>query len=197
MGEDVDLLLDDTKSELEEAHWQHAHGCRMRANMQWAEEGEAYFSNLERKHGENQTFTAIKTLGGVVVSSLTLIVRAWVAFYALLFTAQPLDIKQQDFFLSQLRQWLTDEERSCCEGELTLDECKAALDGMALGKSPGIDGLPAEFYQRFWPLFWSDLVEVINTSYHTGCLSSSDHSIVQTRGSSRNEELAPYNFALC
>ena len=40
-GEDVDHLLADTKADLEEAHRQRARGCCMRANVQWAEEGEA------------------------------------------------------------------------------------------------------------------------------------------------------------
>ena len=41
VGEDVDHLITDTISQLEEAHRQHAWGCRMQANVQWAEEGEA------------------------------------------------------------------------------------------------------------------------------------------------------------
>ena len=40
-GEDVDHLLTDVRSELEDAHRQQARGCRIRANVQWAEEGEA------------------------------------------------------------------------------------------------------------------------------------------------------------
>ena len=47
--------------------------------------------------GENRTFSAIRSLSGLVVSSPTLILRAWVAVYAALFTAQPLDVGQQDF----------------------------------------------------------------------------------------------------
>ena len=48
--------------------------------------------------GENRTFSAIRSLSGLVVSSPTLILRAWVAVYAALFTAQPLDVGQHDFF---------------------------------------------------------------------------------------------------
>ena len=40
-GEEVNHLLADTKADLEEAHWQRARGCHMRANIQWAKEGEA------------------------------------------------------------------------------------------------------------------------------------------------------------
>ena len=100
-GGDVDQLVADTKADLEDAHRQQARGCRMQANIQWAEEGEAstaYFSNLERRRGASRLFTALRTLSGQVVSSLTLILRAWVAFYVRLFSAQPLDVGEQDFF---------------------------------------------------------------------------------------------------
>ena len=153
-GDDVAALLADTKSELEEALRHQARGCRIRANVQWAEEGEAstaYFLNLEKSKGQGRLFSAIRTLSGQVVTSFLLICRAWVTFYASLFSAQPLDAVHQNFFLAQLSQKLSDVRR-LCDGELTLAECRAALDGMATGKSPGVDGLPAEFYQRFWPV---------------------------------------------
>ena len=187
----------DTKADLEDAHRQQARGCRMRANIQWAEEGEAstaYFSNLERRRGASRLFTALRTLSGQVVSSLTLILRAWVAFYVRLFSAQPLDVGEQDCFFSQLQRKLSHEERQLCEGELTLAECKVALDGMASGKSPGLDGLPAEFYQRFWPVLGPDMVEVLNFSYASGRLSSSQRSRLLTLLYKRGDRLEMKNW---
>ena len=196
-GEDVAGLLSDTKSELEELHRQRARGCCLRAGVQWAEEGEAstaYFFNLERKRGQERLFSAIRTLGDIVVRSVSLIARAWVSFYVLLFTAQPLVVGEQDFFLSQLDRRLSAAERALCEGELTLEECKAAVDGMASGKSPGVDGLPAEFYQRFWPLLGADLVEVLNYAYTTGRLSPSQRSGLITLLHKRGDHLEMKNW---
>ena len=196
-GEDVDQLVADTRADLEEAHRQQGRGCRMRANIQWAEEGQAstaYFSNLGRRGGASRLFTAPRTLSGQVVSSLTLILHAWVAFYVLLFSALPLDVGQQDFFLSQLQRKLSDQERQLCEGELTLTEFKATLAGMASGKSPGLDGLPAEFYQRFWPVLGPDLAEVINFSYASGRLSSSQRSGLITLLYKRGDRLEMKNW---
>ena len=169
----------------------------MRADIQWAEEGEAstaYFSNLERRRGASRLFTALRTLSGQVVSSLTLILRAWVAFYVRLFSAQPLDVGEQDCFFSQLQRKLSHEERQLCEGKLTLAECKVALDGMASGKSPGLDGLPAEFYQRFWPVLGPDMVEVLNFSYASGRLSSSQRSRLITLLYKRGDRLEMKNW---
>ena len=42
------------------------------------------------------------------------------------------------------------DQKQSCEGLLTKDECFASLKQMAKGKSPGSDGLSAEFYLAFW-----------------------------------------------
>ena len=40
-------------------------------------------------------------------------------------------------------------------------------------KTPGCDGLPAEFYQTFWSILGCDLVQVFNSCYDSGTLSNS------------------------
>jgi len=44
---------------------------------------------------------------------------------------------------------------------------------MAKGKAPGSDGLSAEFYLTFWDVLGPDLVEVLNASFVSGLLPSS------------------------
>ena len=68
---------------------------------------------------------------------------------------------------------LDEQEQASCEGLLTVEECREALNGMDTGKSPGIDGLTAEFYVAFWAVLGSDLVEVLNYSFQHGQLSVS------------------------
>ena len=116
------------------------------------------------------------------------------SFYIALFTAQSLDSGQQDFFLSQLTQILTPAERRLCEGELTLAECKAAVDGMAKGKTPGVDGLPAEFCQRFWPVLGADLVDDLNYCNLHGRLSLSQRSGLITLLYKRGDHLDMMNW---
>ena len=73
-----------------------------------------------------------------------------------------------------------------CEGLLTLGECHSALLDMARRKAPGSDGLPMEFYIRFWEVLGQDLVDVLNTCYASGSLSLSQRrgiiSLVFKRG---------------
>ena len=158
---------------------QKARGARIRAQAQWAEEGEAptsYFFRLEKTHGRRKLFHSIRNLAGMVVSSLSAICTAWMEFYVQLFTSQALDRTEQQFFLSCISSKLSDAQLLQCEGPLTQAECERALDGMAGGKSPGTDGLPAEFYKRFWSLLGQDYVDVMNYCFTHGRLSTTQRS---------------------
>jgi hypothetical protein len=155
-----------------------------------------YFFGLERKRGQRRIFTSIKTWPArTVVSTFVVIARAWVAFYGLLFTSQSLDPTEQDFFLNSLSLKLSRAEQSLCEGGLTEGECKRALDAMATGKSPGLDGLPAEFYQRFWSVLGAHLVDVVLLKFMDNCLPDSALGLSRSSiavGSSPHEELASH-----
>lgn len=59
-------------------------------------------------------------------------------------------------------------------------EVHRALNGAAIGRSPGSDGLPGEFYCRFWHVKGKDLVDVLNTSYQSGRLRQSLRGAVIT-----------------
>ena len=72
---------------------------------------------------------------------------------------------------------LTDEEQTLCEGALTQKECLEALKKMESDKTPGTDGLPAEFYKVFWKDISSFLISALNYAFDSGCLS-----VTQRRG---------------
>ncbi|KAK3544504.1 hypothetical protein QTP86_013297 [Hemibagrus guttatus] len=70
------------------------------------------------------------------------------------------------------------EDNAALEGPLVLEELQAALNSMAGGKAPGIDGLPAEFYKFFWQELREDLLEVLNKSCREMCLPLSSRRAV-------------------
>ncbi len=58
-----------------------------------------------------------------------------------------------------------------CEGEITRVELLAALKETGNNKSPGIDGIPADFYKMFWNELGNHMLETINYIYHKGEMS--------------------------
>ena len=54
---------------------------------------------------------------------------------------------------------------------MTYDECLQALKVMENNKSPGLDGLPVEFYKKCFYLFGHHLVKLYNAAFIWGQLS--------------------------
>ena len=77
-------------------------------------------------------------------------------------------------FLNQLNiPKLTTDKREHCELKVDCSECSKALKDMKNSKTPGIDGLPADFCKFFWTTIKIFVVDSINYSFHTGEMSSS------------------------
>ena len=72
---------------------------------------------------------------------------------------------------------LSDDNANTCEGKITNEECKKALNEMGIGTSPGSDGFTSEFYKPFWYEVGDDVVQSINNAFDKGELS-----ICQKRG---------------
>ena len=88
----------------------------------------------------------------------------------------------QDYLLNNLKQTLTDEDKDSIEVEITLNEILIAIKSLANEKSPGCDGLTAEFYKTFCNVIGNDLVKVINNGFQQGELSITMRRVVIVLG---------------
>jgi Reverse transcriptase (RNA-dependent DNA polymerase) len=69
---------------------------------------------------------------------------------------------------------LLDDDRFLCEGPISNNECIEAIKVMKNEKSPGSDGLPAEFYKHFFHLFGNGFVCMLNSVHvNSSCLPPS------------------------
>ena len=77
------------------------------------------------------------------------------------------------FFPENIEAKVTDDKQLSCEGELSAAVCFESLKTMEMGRSPRIDGLPAEFYKVFWNDVSTVLFASQNSSFSKGHLSIS------------------------
>lgn len=97
------------------------------------------------------------------------------SFYASLFSADSIDDSAGSELLDNVSAVLPNDQAALCEGELTVEECFTALTG----KAPGLDGLPMEFYLKFWHVLGTDLVNTLNSCYLVGTLALSQrHGVI-------------------
>ena len=163
-------------------------GAQVRARARWIEEGEtssSYFFRLEKKRGSDRWIAAVRNDDGQIVASPEGLCSSFSAFYSSLFTAEPTDTVARESLLSHIESSLPPAQSESCEGLLSVEECYEALSGMAKRKAPGLDGLPAEFYLKFWHVLGQDLVDVLNSCYVAGSLTlstSGDYFFVLQKG---------------
>ena len=143
--------------------------------MEEGETSSAFFIRLER--AADRSVAALRRNDGSVVSHNDDLCSVLSSFYGSLFTAEATDPAIANSLLSNVSSTLPSTRADLCDGSLSFDECFAALNGLAKGKSPGSDGLLMEFYVTFWPILGTDLVNVLNSCYLSGVMS-----LTQRRG---------------
>ena len=151
-------------------------GARIRAKVQEIEQGErctSFFVNLEKQKANKKLMQTLLTDDGHLVDTQEEILKETTNFYQRLYKSETTDTLAQDYLLNNLTNVLTDEDRDSVEGEITLEELFTVVNTFSKDKSPGNDGLTAEFYQTFFIVIGKDLVEVINEGFKRGELSLS------------------------
>ena len=160
----------EVKLKLEQISKRKTEGGMIRSKARWCEQGERYtryFFNLERRNHLNKYITELKT-ENLTLSNPTEILNEEYRYYKNLYTSNltnPNDYDFVEFFYSATLPKLTPQEADTCDSLLTKEECLASLKQFSKGKSPGTDGLTAEFYLAFWELLGQELVDSLNHAF--------------------------------
>jgi hypothetical protein len=100
------------------------------------------------------------------------------AFYAKLWSKRTVDSVLQERFLDGLVLSLSAQERSMLDLSVSEEEICTAIDQMAKDKTPGLDGLPAEFYKTFKHLLSKNLASLCNAVFHSECTDSQKLAVI-------------------
>ena len=84
---------------------------------------------------------------------------------------------------------LTEEQKHMCEGRIFQKECELMLETFQNNKAPGNDGIPVEFYKRFWTLLSDPFVNCANECFENMEMSNSQKqaviSVIEKKGKDR------------
>lgn len=154
---DLSMEVEPIRRELRELEESRGRRMLFRSRANWALYGEhfsKYFLNLEKKNFKEKMLSSLTDEEGNVVSDIQGILRIGRDFYENLYRQQEDRLAPMEEFQDQLTKLdlpqLSDEDRALLDRPLSPEELRKALAELNTGKSPGSDGLPPEFYVRFW-----------------------------------------------
>uniref|UniRef100_A0A671WYV8 Reverse transcriptase domain-containing protein n=1 Tax=Sparus aurata TaxID=8175 RepID=A0A671WYV8_SPAAU len=103
---------------------------------------------------------------GRISTSSKQINKSFRSFYKTLYSSQGnFDEQKFDSFFADLNlPRLTDRDRDFLEAPIKLEEISQAIRSMPPNKSPGLDGLPADFYRTFKGIISPILLESMHTA---------------------------------
>lgn len=152
------------KKELNELINQEQRGAAIRSRFNMINElntSSSYFFSLEKRIKRSQDILHLKDNDGNIITDETKIRNTIKDFYNKLYTPQPIDKNAMKNLLKDMPQ-IDSEAAKILDSSITLEELTQSLKSAKNNKSPGIDGIPAEFYKTFWSDMGQDLLDVIN-----------------------------------
>ena len=163
---------------------QETEGLIIRSRIRWTEEGEKssrYFCNLEKRLGEKKSIFRLKNDNDIVVTDQLKLLEEINSFYQNLYKKQNEDFDAIEDFLDSIDiPQLEVLDKDFLEAPLSKQELYDVVTSMKHNKSPGLDGLPVEFYLVFWKDISDMLLNSFNFSLQNGILSSSQRNGVIT-----------------
>ncbi|KAL9982663.1 hypothetical protein ACROYT_G004734 [Oculina patagonica] len=174
------------REKLEAFYEEKTKGIIIRARARWHEHGEKstkYFLNLEKRNHVKKCIRKLY-INGAINTDPTYILREQERFYCDLYKSgnnDPDIALKRSTFLGDLNiPKLSEEQKRACEGKISLEECSCLLDSFRDNKTPGNDGIPIEFYKKFWPLIGDSFIRCANECFEKGELSCSQKQAVIT-----------------
>ena len=140
-----------------------------------------YFFNLEKRNFEKKVIAQLKIENGEIITDMKEINKELESFYSdLLGTKLPKNYPPTAFvenfneFIQNLEiPKLSPKESTPLESELSIDEVKIVLNSFQNNKSPGDDGFSKEFYETFFDIIGTHLLNSYNEAFRKGQLSIS------------------------
>ena len=166
------------KNKLEILNLEKANAAKLRAKIQWIEDGEKctkFFLALEKHRGVSNTVYQIKDKNGILKTRGSEIVSVFAEHFSQVFTNYVDNNKVVDDFnefISNINlKKLNDADRNNIDKCISIEELHISLKSLNKTASPGIDGFCMEFYLIFFDEIKNLLLDYYNACFEQKALS--------------------------
>ena len=163
-------------------------------NYEQSEPDISFYAKLEKRSFKKNGIATLKDENGENVNKPCDLLRVTANFYKKLFTKDKTDASKQKALLKNIKSTFTPSQRDSLDAPITLDELEKAVKSLNDDKSPGLTGLPAEFYKVFWPLLKFRYLNFVNFAFHNGFPLSLNTSVTTLiyKDKGASDDLANY-----
>ena len=123
-------------------------GAQIRSRVEFLEEPTKEFLAMEGLVQSKKNIGGVENKNGVYVTEIGEIRDTFLEYYTDLYDEGETDNDMQDIYLNYVRT-IDDTQKAELETDLTEQEILESIHSFSKNKSPGPDGLTAEFYQKF------------------------------------------------
>ena len=125
------------------------------------------FLKLETKKAKKAMLEGILDKEGKLTSNTNETVKVCEKFYSDLYKVESYDVGIAQEFLTDLPQ-INHIDKENCDKIINEDELKKTVDSLKNNIAPGQDGLPTEFYKKFWYLFGKTFTDIVKFNFENG-----------------------------
>ena len=170
------VLLENTKTDLEEKLEERVNGIIFRSKARWYEKGERstkYFYALEKSRYNAKTCYVLKDENEQLIQDPQRILQMQKEFYSKLYEKDE-DVSFTLKNSSSIRVPQNIKEEQC--QPLKLQDLEEAIKTMRNNRTPGEDGLPIDFYKVFWKILKKPFYNMMNAVKQCGILHNTARS---------------------
>ena len=162
-------------------------GVTIRARIKQQIEGEQASSSLLSKQSVNKakpkicqikTEYPISSNPNIILNNQKSITEYVTNYYSYVYDNINTDKCKQEWFLNFVDTCVSDCDNVMLTAQISDDEIYHILKSFETNKSPGIDGLPAEFYIRFFHIIKEQFCNMIRNSFEIGKLTLSQRKAI-------------------
>ena len=101
-------------------------------------------------------------------------------YYEKLYVEENVEMEYQEWFLHFVNKSLTENEINKLKENVTGSEIFKAINDMNVNKAPGLDGIPIEFYLKFWDIIKDEFIEIVTNIVNGTLLNESQRKAIIT-----------------
>ena len=140
----------------------HQTRIKTQPKFEYGEPNIAFFADIEKKSAKKKTITHLMDEKGDIKHDTESLKNIASKFYTKLFSTKETNPQVGHKLLQNIKKKVSSQQRETLNQLISKEELFKAVMKLQKNKSPGPDGIPAEFYQTYWHLIQDLYFDFIN-----------------------------------